>query len=87
MAKREGRGAFVVDLGELDLPDEAVERISRSIRKSVLAEVASLDAAPRFSVTMRPPGDLQDDRPWFDWIDWGRTRGIWVDFEQVPRFP
>jgi hypothetical protein len=83
MAKGESRGAFVVDLGELELSEDAVERITRSIRKSVLAEIASLDEAPGFSVGLRPP---KRDEPWFEGIDWIRTRGIWVDIENLPRF-
>jgi hypothetical protein len=82
MAKGESRGAFVVDLGELELSEEAVERITRSIRKSVLSEIASIEEAPGFSVGLRPPRD----EGWFEGIDWIRTRGIWVDIENLPRY-
>lgn len=80
--EKQQAGTFIVNLGDLELSDEALARIDQSIRKSVLSEIASVDEAPTFRAARQP--DLRrfgDD--WWKQIDLGQTRGIWVDIEQV----
>jgi len=61
--RRSDRNTFVVDLGDVKLPDDQAAALEHEIRRLVLARVAAMDFA----------GDLVVSHP-FD--DRGRTRGI-----------
>ena len=61
------RNVFAVDLGGLQLPREAAERIARAVQKAVLTEIATLDLSPGFNTSFVPPEGLG-----------GPTQGIWI---------
>jgi hypothetical protein len=63
-------GSFIVDLGSLELPREVMDQIARAIQKAVLAEIASLDIAPRFGAELSRPRGLLGPGP---------TDGIWLN--------
>lgn len=63
----EAANSFVVDLGDLELPREAAERVARAIQKAVLAEIAALDMSPTFTTNLTRPRGLG-----------GPTQGIWI---------
>ena len=65
---------FEVDLGPLELPDDAVDGIEAAIQKAVLLELAQVDTAPSYAVTMSRPANVKIETPMFPFPD--RTRGI-----------
>lgn len=78
--EQEQQGVFVVDLSALELSEEANGQIARSIQKTVLNELASVDQAPGRSIALRSPFGGRDGRfPWRDWQVWG----LWVDVREL----
>ncbi len=66
---------FEVDLGPLELPAPALNRIEAAIQKAVLLELASVDIAPAFAVTMSRPSGIKLPNVLFPFPP-GRTRGL-----------
>jgi hypothetical protein len=72
--KPKNDSALIVDLHELQLPQETLDRIAKSVQKAVMLELATVDEAPDFQVQMsRPNGKVIDIIK-----DLGRTRGLMI---------
>ena len=65
---------FEVDLGPLELPEDALDGIEAAIQKAVLLELAEVDTAPSYAVSMSRPSRVKIDKPFFPFPT--QTRGI-----------
>jgi hypothetical protein len=65
---------FEIDLGPLKLPDAAVNSIEAAIQRAVLLELAQVDTAPSYAVSMSRPKGVKVDSPLFPFPQ--GTRGI-----------
>jgi hypothetical protein len=80
---------------DIELPEEAFDRIEGAIQKAVLNELADTDVADRYSVVMRVPADGGDKAAAAEEADFGgggadvrdpfgdgSTDGIWIRDER-----
>lgn len=67
--KSRSNNQFVVNLGEVKLPDSVADRIDKAIRRAALEVIADLD------LDLSEKIDLRLHPEW---------RGIWIDLERQP---